>query len=486
MIEMKQITQKSALNDLSGCIRRLSNVERLFLWSFQTNIAVAARIVGDAEEEKLKQAIDIVCRMHPLTRCRITFDEHHDAWFSMNSVPRAVLRIVPRTSDSQWFDEIRREYKVPFEPEVGPLIRFVLVNSSEVSELMVFSEHCICDGTALANLIHDILDCYADPKREVSVISPPAINDYLQKKDSFSISTIISSFFINRYNNQWLKKPYYISQEDVNEIHAAYWEKYRYNIALLQLEPEETHDLAARCRENGVTIGSAMAAAFLAAYYEVLGPLPKNKRTVSTPFDLRRHFKEGIIDGFCFLSGGFNFPFAYDQKKSFWRNAMDLNKIIQRRVKALDNSGLDMESFNPTLIDAFFNLAPYIKSTPNAFNKTENLSAFASDKKNVAFEISKDVVSKLPGLTTTNLGRLDFPEVYGNLRLDRLFLIPSAGVDIPLIIGGVGVCGRLTFSLNYLEQNSSNNPSPTRDMIRIRNIALGYLGFQEKANERWM
>lgn len=486
MIKMKQIMQKSPPNDLPSCIRRLSNVERLFLWSFQTNIAVAARIVGDVEEEKLELAIDIVCRMHLLTRCRITFDEHHDAWFSGDCVPRDALRIVPRTSDSQWFDEIRREYQVPFEPEVGPLIRFVLVYSSEVSELLVFSEHCICDGTALANLIHDILDCYADPKREFSVISPPAITDYLQKKDSFSISTIIGSFFINHYNNQWLKKPYYITQEDFNEIHAAYWEKYRYNIALIQLEPEETHDLAARCRENGVTIGSALTAAFLAAYYEVIGPLPKNKRVISIPFDLRRHLKKGTVNGFCFLSGGFNFPFAYDQKKSFWRNAEDLHKIIQRRVKKLDNSGLDMEQFNPTLIDAFFNLAPYIKKVPDAFNQTENLSAFASDKKSVALKISNNAVSKLPGLITTNLGHQDYPEIYGNLRLDRLFLIPSAGEDIPLILGGAGVCGRVTFSLNYLEQNNSDNPLHTRDMIRIRNIALEYLGFPEKANESWL
>lgn len=483
---MNQIKQKSQPADLPGCIRRLSNVERLFLWSFQTNIAVAARIEGDVEEEKLERAIDSVCRKHPLTRCRIIFDEYHDAWFSGDSVPRAALRIVPRTSDSQWFDEIRREYRAPFEPEVGPLIRFVLVYSSEVSELIVFSEHCICDGTALANLIHDILDCYADPRREVSVISPPVITDYLQQKDSFSISTIIGNFFINRYNNQWLKKPYYIAQEDFNEIHAAYWEKYRYNIALLQLEPEETDELVARCREKGVTIGSAIAAAFLAAYYEVIGPFPRNKRTISAPFDLRRHLKEGTIDGFCFLSGGFNFPFAYDQKKSFWRNAADLHKIIQRRVNILDNSGLDMECFNPTLIDAFFNLAPYVKNVPNAFNKTENLSAFASDKKNVAHEISKDAISKLPGLIITNLGRLDFPEVYGKLRLDRLFLIPSAGEEIPLIIGGVSICGRLSFSLNYLEQNSSNNPSSAKDMIRIRNMALEYLGFPKKANEGWM
>lgn len=483
---MNQIRQKSPPTDLPGCIRRLSNVERLFLWSFQTNIAVAARIGGDVEEEKLERAIDAVCRRHPLTRCKIIFDEHHDAWFSGDSVPRATLRIVPRTSDSQWFDEVRLEYKVPFEPEIGPLIRFVLVYSPEVSELMVFSEHCICDGTALANLIYDLLSCYAFPKKKFPVISPPAITDYLQKKNSFSISEIIGNFFINRYNNQWLKNPYYISQEDFNGIHAAYWEKNRYSIALLKLEPEETCNLTARCREKGVTIGSALAAAFLAAYCEVIGPLPKNKRTISIPFDLRRHFKEGRVEGFCFLSGGFNFPFAYDQKKSFWKNTADLHKIIQRRVGMLDNTGLDMEHFDPTLIDAFFNLAPYTKQIPDAFNQTENLSAFARDKKSPAITISNKILSKLPGFITTNLGRLDYPEMYGDLRLDRMFLIPSTGEYVPLVLGGVGVCSKLTFSLNYLERNDSNDSSSTRDMIRIRNRALEYLGFPEKANESAM
>lgn len=447
--------------------------------------------MGDIDEETLERAIDAVCHRHPLTRCRVVFDEHHDAWFSGDSVPRSALRKTPRTSDSQWFEELRREYRVSFEPEIGPLIRFVLIYSPEVSELIIFSEHCICDGTALANLIRDILSCYADPsyadsKKEAAAISPPAITDYLQKKDSFPLTEIIGNFFINRYNNQWLKNPYYISQEDFYEIHAAYWEKYTYSIALLKLEPEEACDLTIRCREKGVTIGSALAAAFLAAYCEVIGPLPKNKRTISMPFDLRRHFKEGHAEGFCFLSGGFNFPFAYDREKNFWKNAADLHKIIQRRVKMLDNSGLDMEHFDPTLIDAFFNLAPYIKQVQYAFNQTENLSAFARDKKSPAIAISNKIVSKLPGLITTNLGRLDFPEIYGDLRLDRMFFIPSTGDEVPLVLGGIGVCGKIVFSLNYLEQNDGNGPSSMQDMIRIRNKALEFLGFPEKANESAM
>ncbi|HSD57290.1 MAG TPA: hypothetical protein VLB04_03830, partial [Methanotrichaceae archaeon] len=322
--------------------------------------------------------------------------------------------------------------------------------------------------------------------KEVKVVSPPVITDYLPKEDGFSLPKLIGKVFINHYNNQWRKRPHYLSQEDFNKVHAAYWEKFRYDIVLLQLEPKETLDLVVRCRENEVTIGSALTAAVLVAYQEVIGPLPKNKRSISIPFDFRRHLEEDIGDGFCFFTGGFNFPFAYDGKKSFWKNAQDLHRIIQKRVKMLDNSGLDMEHFDPTLIDAFFNFAPYIKQVPDAFNQTENLSAFARDKKNPALAISSKVLSKLPGAITTNLGRLDFPETFGNLRLDRMFLVPSTGEDVPLVLGGTGVCGRLVFSLNYLEQNGSNNPSSTRDMTRIRNRALEYLGFPEKANESAM
>lgn len=202
---MNQIKQKSPPTDLPGCIRRLSNVERLFLWSFQTNIAIAARIIGDVKEKDLEQALDTVCRTHPLTRCKVIFDDHHDAWFSGDGVPKTIFRTVPRTSDTQWFDEIRREYLIPFEPEIGPLIRFVLVYSQQVSELIVFSEHSICDGTALANLIRDLLGNYANPQKEVEVVSPPVITDYLPKEDGFSLPKLIGRVFINHYNNQWRK-----------------------------------------------------------------------------------------------------------------------------------------------------------------------------------------------------------------------------------------------------------------------------------------
>ena len=110
----------------------------------------------------------------------------------------------------------------------------------------------------------------------------------------------------------------------------------------------------------------------------------------------------------------------------------------------------------------------------------------ARDTKNVAYTLSRKCTSNFPGTINTNLGRLDHPETYGNLRLDRMLFIPGASMFIPLILGGVGQSGKLVFSLNYVEDIGDDGSSLARDMIRVRNRALEYLGFPKKANDSAM
>jgi len=476
--------EQNKINDteIHGYVHSLSNTERIFLWGLRSKIAVVARIIGNVSEKDLTRALHNVRRMHPLVGCRIIFDEYHNAFCSTDNVPENILRIVARRSDIQWFDEIQHEHLIPFEPEKGPLVRFTLVHSPQVSELIAFAHHSICDGTAVAHLIHDILICYSNPAKEVRVIHPPKLTDYILKKESSSSSKSIEEVAFNNYNNQWKERTHFFSQADFNELYAAYWKKVRYNLVLLQLEPEETLSLISRCRDKGVTIVSAMTAALLAARQEIMGSLPEDKNTIGIPFDLRRHLENS--KAFCFFAGDFNLNFSYTQDKSFWENAQELHRIIQERVKMLDSSALDMRSFDPTLIDAIFSYAPYVQKIPEAFNKTENLSAFARDSNNIAFAISQKILSKHPSIIVTNLGQLNFPEIYNDLRLDRIFFAPPANESVPLILGGVGVSSRLVFSMIYLEKIGESSPLLTDNVIHIRNRVLQYLGFPEKANER--
>jgi NRPS condensation-like uncharacterized protein len=465
-------------------LRRLSNFERYLLWSAENNLAAVARIQGDIQVDDLRRAIESVGAANLLMGARIVIDEHHDIWFSTDNAQKASFRTVPRTSEVQWFEEVRQEYLVPFEPVRGPMIRFVLVRSDEVSELIAFSQHSICDGISLAYLLHDILASYANAAigAKAKAIRPPRATDYL-KNSGFVSSKFIDKAAIDYYNDQWLKSPHYFSQEDFCGIYTALARKVRHEIVILQLGPEETLDLVSRCRENRVAVTSALTAAFLAAYQEIRGKLPENRRTIQMPFDLRRRL--GFISGnfLGFFVGAFKFPFDYDSRKPFWKNAQELQEIIQKRVEMLDTSAIDMEPFHPTLVDAFANCAPYVDLLPEAFSQTENLSAFAGDRENIAFKLCSQAVYNLPGTISSNIGRLHFPEAYGSLRLDRMFFVAPASEAFPLFIAGVSINDRLAFSLNYVERVGGRD-ALTRDMIRVRNRALEYLGFPEEASDQ--
>jgi hypothetical protein len=60
-----------------------------------------------------------------------------------------------------------------------------------------------------------------------------------------------------------------------------------------------------------------------------------------------------------------------------------------------------------------------------------------------------------------------------------MFWAPSAGPS-PLMVGGVGISGTTTFTLNYIEDMLENEALDTATLIKVRNRALEYLGFPEK------
>lgn len=474
--------RKEAYNtDIPGCIRRLSNSERVYIWSLAADVAVTARIVGDVEEKNLLNAIDAVRQMHPLVGAKVIFDDQHNSWFSTDNVPKNIFRTVPRRSETHWVDEVQQEYLIPFELETGPLIRFVLVHSRSVSELIVFAHHIICDGIALTNLICDVLAFYTEPVKEVQVIYPPVIADCLpHNHDSLSKPAGIDA--IENCNLQWKKSPHYFTQADFTEVHKAYWEKCKHSMVLLELEPEETSILVNKCREKGVTIVSASTVAFLVAYRDVIGLFPDDKSNIGIAYDLRRHLGKNIGDIFCCFAKGFFPSFKYNQEKSFWENTQELHEEIRKSVERLDMVDRDLEWSDPTLISAY-NLAYVVQLIPEAFERTKNLSAFAHDTENFIFPLAGYVKTVFPIILNTNLGRLNLPEIYNNLRLDHMVFVPPASIDCPLILGGIGSNGKLTFTLNFIEDAHGDN-SMTGYMIRIRNRALEYLGFPEKANDK--
>ena len=290
-------------------VRRLLNLERMLLANPYENAALCARITGSLSEDELIKALEKVRTMHPLVGAKVVFDSERDAWFATDGVPGPLLRVVPRQSDFQWVNEVAYEQTVPFDPSTGPLIRFVLLSSPQVSDLIVFAQHTICDGMALAILIRDILVHVANPHLETKVIPPPPLADCIPKTPSGAVIEFIIRPFISLMNRRWSKKRWVFDQEDFLNIHTAFWQKRTYETVLLELKKDETERLTAHCRQHDITIGSAVTTAFLAAHRDVCGPFKGRNKKVDVPYDLRTRLDKPVGDVFC------NFASFYSHSK---------------------------------------------------------------------------------------------------------------------------------------------------------------------------
>ncbi|WP_319580781.1 condensation domain-containing protein [uncultured Methanospirillum sp.] len=464
----------------SGNIRKMSLCERMFFMSPVCTVMMAARITGQVDTTRFQKALDAVTGIHPLLRAKIVFDQDHEAFFSTDHVRSIPIRIISRLSDNQWMDEIKREARIPFKLEEGPLIKCILLHSPDVSDLLVLCNHSICDGMALAIFIRDLLELYQDPDKKIEVIHPPDAMNIL--KPGFSIQGLIGQIFASYTNWKWRKNPYYFGSEEYSTLYSSYWNDKKPGFVLFEFDLTESERLIAICRDHEVSIGSAFSVASLCAYEEICGEFPRSKQKIMMPFDLRR--REHVEDVFCLCVGSIHFPFNYSRDKTFWQNAASFHQETHSRLSSKKLPGIQIPPFDLSLMDAIVSYSAFVHRVSRTNTLNENLRKFSEDTHNVAWSLTKNFENSIPCLVPTNLGNIEFSESYGDVKLEQLVFLPSSSELNPLILGGVGARGRVVFSLQFVDPPSGTTTSPESEMIQIRNRALELLGFPEKSHQK--
>jgi len=450
--------------------RKLIPHERRFFRVGLSNISIIARLNAFISEVELRNAIEKIRAQHPLVGVRVYLDKNNDAWFTSENVPENPLKVVQRTSKDDWNHELLNDYMVRFKVEKGPLVRFSLIQSSETSEIIITCHHVISDGTSLAILARDLLLYLGDPDRKV-IQMPEAP---LATPDNFPTDITpgkLILFAINKLNKTWEKKKVLFDDEDLDNIFHAYWENFHFKVISVELSKNQTSDLSKLCREHGVTFNSALNMAFLAARYDILGHFKGGKQNILIPVNTRERYKKQVGEQFGLYAAGFQFKMSYNPKLNFWENVKIFNQKVREKLDInqvfkmvalmglMDNSLTDSQSFS--FLGHFL--------SPNS-SRYEKIHSFCNDKKNIANKMLKKKIAKVPGLSITNLGLLDYPSKYGSLELERFIFVTSASPMMELVISAVTVFGRLSFTINYIEETTD---TPT--MLKIKNKALEYL-----------
>jgi hypothetical protein len=456
--------------------RQVTSAERFFTHSPFSIVTMVARIRGYVSEEMLRHAVTSVQERHALLRVRIEDDNEGGHRFTTEGAQEIPIQVVARRSEEDWIQAHLDASKIPYEFEIRPAIRFILVQSPDVSELLSLCHHIICDGMSLAYLARDLMVHLGDPAHEAEVLPDPPAIDLNNLPDDVSQSGL-ARFLIKRMNRKWAEERVLFDHQDYQILTKAYWDHYNHKLFSVELSEGETTRLVGRCRQARVTVNSALATAFGGAQRFVEGEKPYHKSYIVAG-SLRDRIPRSPGEGMGMYAGGVELAFKYDPRKSFWENARRFHKRIQprRTNKNLFGDVLNWLYLDPTIFEAlhFKQLGGLV---PAGSTRYEKLSTFGKRHDVVLRLLQRDNLESLEtkhwGTAVTNLGRIDFPRKYGALELDRLIMQPGGGIplaNVNLVLGAVTCCGKLSLVVEYAEEAVA-----TSTVARIKEEAMGLL-----------
>lgn len=430
---------------------------------------MVARIKGDVSEDALREAVAKARLRHTNLRARIVEGEDGALWLTSDGAGEIAVEVIPRESEDHWVRVHHALTQRPFAFDVRPPIRFVLVHSPAISELLIVCHHIICDGLSLAYLARDILSYLGDPAQEVEVLPDPLPVSLETIPAEVSVNALVR-FFIKRINRKWQADAATFDLEDYRSIAAAYWANFQHRVIPVELTEDQTTALVERCRAESVTVNSALAAAFAGAQVAVLGEQPYLSK-IGVAASLRDRLREPAGEAMGFYAGVVLVDFRYDTGAAFWENA----RRFHARARSLytdRNMFSDFAAWSylePTYLEAF-TFKKLGRLVPPGDARHAKLAAFSQQQDAVLSQLKRDKMDSLDeifmGAAITNLTRMDFPREYGALELDRLLMQPGGAfplANVGLVLGAVTCSGKLSLLLEYAEQAID---TPTMECIK--------------------
>ncbi len=437
--------------------RKLNQRERIHSKVPNSNISMIATILGNVSIDEMKKVIKKMQQRHPILNAYLQHDGKA-LYLLANGSLEIPLKTIKRISDDQWRDEIIQQHKIPFDMEQGPLIRFLLLHSTEISDLIIFCQHTICDGMSLAYLARDIMTYLADPTKKIELLSPaPLVNE--DNIPSDIKPSLVMRIFGKTINKKWEKNELLFNYDDFYALHDVFWKNYTYKAHLYELSKGQTDALIMACRKNGVTVNTALMIAFATAQNQLNSESPKYLQNISFAVNLRDLLKNPAGEQFGFFAGGIELKFKYSDKNNFWEIAKKVHLKVgpNELTKKTLVGTLNAFALNPTLLEAqiFAAFGPLIPPTSKSYDK---IQAFISDKKNIVNKMVKKKLSKGFAMAQimTNLGKTGFPEKYGDLILKNLILMPSCSPYTELVLGVVTHGETASITLNHMEESISS------------------------------
>jgi NRPS condensation-like uncharacterized protein len=417
------------ISETERVYEREIELERFLLRTPGSLVMMLVRLETPVPIDALEKVVEKLNRMHPLLHSRLVIREDGTAYFTTKDAAATRLKVLPKTSEDRFFSVIDEENRIPFHMDKGPLARIVLLDHETHPDILLYFHHVICDGLSLVYLTRHLMECMADPEREVVSIEPILYGDELLKAYP---PGFVTKTMVKRTNSNWSKRRVIFGEDDYQEL-VAKSKPFRFK--LIGFDEEETLALRDRCRAEGVTINSALLTAMLVAKRETPG-IMKRSDEIGFAVNIRKRLPVEPGEACALYASGVTFKLKYGESRSFWENAQTVHRVSQEKMaddKALFERRAMTLILDPSILDAL------IFSVLGDF-KDPMIDKFAK-------KFSKADV----GTLLTNLGGTRIPKKHGPYIIDDVLFITGASAGGAPAVLASGIMGKLNIALPYYE-----------------------------------
>ena len=408
-------------------LRALGNIERGCWLIDQTapmNVVAVAQVRGRLELERLKSALDLVQRRHPLLRVCVQVEGGTPFYcLSDTAIPFEVL---PRRGPIHWQQVATDERNRSFRWDVAPLVRMTVLHGEDESELIVTLHHMISDGLTCIYLVRDLLLALSG-QAMAAPLTPlperPALEALMPESERGMMGLKRSARFIAKQAWTFFAlRPQLLREQKV--VPSA---NRRSAVSHQQLSRAETSALLAACRKHGVTVHGVLCAALLLAVgaeVRAESPAPSHRLGCCTPVNLRRVLSPTIGEDVGLYVG----PIVTFHRIDASTELFALAGQLTRQLQTARGEGVPAVS-----------LATQSRLLPSRISPQR---------------AAQHLYNRLFGtVSVTNMGVLDIPISYQDLHLTALHI---GGANNPygslISIGATTLAEQLFLNFNYNEE----------------------------------
>lgn len=378
------------------------------------HFAMTARVVGKFSINQLKQALAWVQQRHPLLRMRIVPDELGQPRFIEDSASIPLL-IVQRKGEQHWQYQVEQELAQPFNWSKAPLVRVVLVHSTDVSELIVTCHHSIGDGLSSAYLLRDIVQAVGTPECEQQLLPErPSFEDLIPEVIKTTAPLPLTAL-PNREEG--------LPTKPVLSVEVASSPSRRPHVLSWSLSSQETTSLISRCRQEQTSVHAAICAAFMLA----IATQSKQSSTFKclSPINIRRYLSPSIESDFGFYYWLGLTSHTLTANQSLWD--------IARSLK----SQLNQQMLPDKIFEGILACQALMSTNPSPSQMYQH----------IVEQYDHD-------LLVSNLGRLNFHKQFGQLQLEAIYgpaVLTGRSMKKNPIVGIATLGDKMCFTFTYSE-----------------------------------